>query len=157
MIEFLLGNKDENLLRPHQHRTDLHAQLESVLRQPSVYEEFLKFLARSGHDVPADVVERDWSTTRERNERVVLVFKRIYENTERFWNEYEMAEKLIDVEQRFQLWRFRHMMTVQRVIGFKKGTGGSSGVGFLKKALDQTFFPELWDVRTCLGQPGPIS
>jgi tryptophan 2,3-dioxygenase len=151
MIEFLLGNKDENMLRPHEHRPELHAELKRVLHQPSLYEEFLKFLARSGHDVPADVLERDWSKPRERDERIVQVFKRIYENTERFWNEYEMAEKLIDVEQRFQLWRFRHMMTVQRVIGFKKGTGGSSGVGFLKKALDQTFFPELWDVRTCLG------
>lgn len=147
-IEFLLGNKDEQMLRPHRHDSARLERLETLLRSPSIYDEFLRFLHRRGHDVPADVVERDWSRPRDRNPGVVAVFKRIYEDTARYWSEYEMAEKLVDVEQRFQLWRFRHMMTVQRVIGFRQGTGGSSGVGFLKKALDLTFFPELWDVRT---------
>ncbi len=149
-IEFLLGNKDENMLRPHRHREEIHAQLEKLLRQPSVYDEFLRHLGRRGHAVPAEVLERDWSKPYQRSEAVIEVFKRIYEDTGKYWDEYEMAEKLVDVEERFQLWRFRHMMTVQRIIGFKQGTGGSSGVGFLRKALDQTFFPELWEVRTHL-------
>ncbi|MGA9525701.1 MAG: tryptophan 2,3-dioxygenase [Myxococcaceae bacterium] len=149
-LEFLLGNKDENMLRPHLHRAEIHDELEKQLRQPSIYDEFLRHLARRGHDVPADVVERDWSKPYQRSEAVIAVFKRIYEDTETYWDEYEMAEKLVDVEQRFQLWRFRHMMTVKRIIGFKQGTGGSSGVGFLQKALEQTFFPELWEVRTYL-------
>ncbi len=153
-IEFLLGNKDENLLRPHQHRAEIHAELEKLLRQPSIYDEFLRFLGRHGHDVPASALERDWSKPYQRSDDVIAVFKRIYENTQSYWDAYEMAEKLVDVEQRFQLWRFRHMMTVQRIIGFKQGTGGSSGVAFLKKALDQTFFPELWDVRTHLTRVG---
>ncbi len=152
-IEFLLGNKDEQLLGPHAHRPDLHAELEAILRAPSLYDEFLRHLHRKGHPVPDDVVERDFSKPLPRNQAVVAVFRAIYEAPERHWDAYEMAEKLVDVEERFQLWRFRHMLTVQRVIGFKQGTGGSSGVGFLRKALDQTFFPELWDVRTELRAP----
>jgi tryptophan 2,3-dioxygenase len=149
-IEFLLGNKDEKALGPHQHLPARHAALLQILRAPSLYEEFLRYLHRHGHAVPAEVVERDFSTPHQRHPAVAAVFKRIYEDTDRFWNEYDMAEKLVDVEERFQLWRFRHVMTVQRIIGFKPGTGGSSGVGFLRKALEQTFFPELWDVRTDL-------
>jgi tryptophan 2,3-dioxygenase len=152
-IEFLLGNKDEKALGPHQHVPGRHQFLLQLLRAPSLYEEFLRYLHRHGHAVPTEVVERDFSTPHERNPAVIAVFKRIYEDTDRFWNEYDMAEKLVDVEERFQLWRFRHVMTVQRIIGFKPGTGGSSGVGFLKKALEQTFFPELWDVRTELEPP----
>jgi tryptophan 2,3-dioxygenase len=147
-IEFLLGNKDEKTLGPHRHLPERHALLERLLHAPSLYDEFLRYLHRHGHPLPGEVVERDFSRPHQRHPAVVAVFKRIYEETERFWDEYEMAEKLVDVEERFQLWRFRHMLTVQRVIGFKAGTGGSSGVAFLKKALDQTFFPELWDVRT---------
>lgn len=149
-IEFLLGNKDEQLLAPHRHDKEGHARLEALLRAPSLYDEFLAFLKRRGHAVPDEVVQRDFTRPYERHPAVVDVFKRIYENPSECWDAYEMAEKLIDVEERFQLWRFRHMMTVQRVIGFKPGTGGSSGVAFLKKALDLTFFPELWDVRTVL-------
>ena len=152
-IEFLLGNKDEAMLQPHRHHPANYAELERLLRAPSVYDEFLRHLHRKGHPIPATVLERDFSKPYERHPEVVAVFKRIYEDTERHWDAYEMAEKLVDVEERFQLWRFRHMMTVQRIIGFKQGTGGSSGVGFLKKALDQTFFPELWDVRTELQPP----
>ncbi|MFL5322488.1 MAG: tryptophan 2,3-dioxygenase [Myxococcaceae bacterium] len=147
-IEFLLGNKDSNALLPHRHTPEIHGWLEKLLHSPSVYDEFLRYLARHGHPIPKELVERDFSQAYERRAEVVAVFKKIYENTEAHWNEYEMAEKLVDVEERFLLWRFRHMKTVQRIIGFKTGTGGSSGVGFLKKALDLTFFPELWDVRT---------
>jgi tryptophan 2,3-dioxygenase len=152
-IEFLLGNKDEKSLAPHAHTPEIHVQLEKLLRAPSLYDEFLRHLARKGHPVPREVLERDVSQPYEKHPGVVAVFKRIYENTNQYWNDYEMAEKLVDMEERFQLWRFRHVMTVQRIIGFKRGTGGSSGVGFLKKALDLVFFPELWDVRTELQPP----
>ena len=152
-IEFLLGNKDEKALGPYRHTPEIHAWLDGLLRAPSLYDEFLRYLARHGHAVPAAVVERDVSQPYEKHAGVVQVFKRIYEDAAHHWDEYEMAEKLVDVEERFQLWRFRHMLTVQRVIGFKPGTGGSSGVGFLKKALDLSFFPELWDVRTELEAP----
>lgn len=150
-IEFLLGNKDAQLLGPHRHDSEVYQWLQSLLRSPSVYDEFLRYLHRRGHPVPPQVVERDWSQPYEKHPEVVRAFKRIYENTDRYWDEYEMCEKLVDVEERFQLWRFRHMKTVQRIIGFKPGTGGSSGVNFLRKALELTFFPELWDVRTELG------
>ena len=150
-LEFLLGNKDAQMLGPHQHNPAIYQWLKSLLVSPSVYDEFLRHLARSGHPVPPEVCDRDWSQPYEGHPGVVQVFRRIYENTTGYWNEYEMCEKLVDLEERFQLWRFRHMKTVQRIIGFKHGTGGSSGVGFLRKALELTFFPELWDVRTELG------
>ncbi|MBA3502269.1 MAG: tryptophan 2,3-dioxygenase, partial [Deltaproteobacteria bacterium] len=105
------------------------------------------------HEVPPHLVERDFSEPHQRSAALIPVLKRIYENTEEYWPEYHMCEQLVDVEQSFQLWRFRHMTTVKRIIGFAHGTGGSSGVGFLKKALDLTFFPELWDVRTELAAP----
>ncbi|MBX5484304.1 MAG: tryptophan 2,3-dioxygenase [Myxococcaceae bacterium] len=152
-IEFLLGNKDEAMLAPHRHHEEALLMLTRILHAPSVYDEFLRWLHRHGHDVPANRVERDWSRPYEKSDQVVDVFRRIYEDPQKHWDAYEMAEKLVDIEERFQLWRFRHMMTVQRIIGFKRGTGGSSGVAFLKKALDQTFFPELWDVRTVLVSP----
>jgi tryptophan 2,3-dioxygenase len=152
-IEFLLGHKDEQAMGPFRHMPDVYAQLERHLDSPSVYDEFLRYLARKGHAVPADRIQRDWRQPYEKSAQVVEVFRHIYENPEQHWDAYEMAEKLVDVEERFQLWRYRHMMTVMRVIGFKQGTGGSSGVGFLRKALDLRFFPELWDVRTELAPP----
>jgi len=151
-IEFMLGNKDAQTLGPHRHTPAVHEALTGLLQAPSLYDEFLRFLARRGHPVPAERVERDWTQPYEQHPGVVAVFKRIYEDVDRYWDEYEMAEKLVDLEERFQLWRFRHMMTVKRIIGFKQGTGGSSGVGFLRKALDLQFFPELWSVRTELEQ-----
>ncbi len=152
-IEFVLGNKDADMLKAHVRTPEIHAWLEERLARPSLYDEFLRYLARHGHDVPADRLERDFTLPYERSEAVVATFRRIYEHTDEHWNEYDMCEKLVDVEERFQLWRFRHMTTVKRIIGFRAGTGGSSGVGFLKKALELTFFPELWDVRTHLTLP----
>ncbi len=152
-IEFLLGNKDEALLAPHAHRPEIHAELQSILRAPSLYDEFLRLLARRGLPVPIELLERDFTQPHVRNEAVVDVLRTVYEDTARHWDAYELAEKLVDLEERFSLWRYRHMLTVQRVIGFKRGTGGSSGVAFLKKAVEQTFFPELWDVRTVLRSP----
>lgn len=152
-IEFMLGNKDENLLLPHRDDSEVHAWLKQRLEQPSLYDEFLRLLARKGYPLPKDRLERDFTKPYLRSDAVVAVFKAVYEAPEQHWEAYEMAEKLVDVEERFQLWRFRHMKTVHRIIGHKKGTGGSSGVTFLKRALDLTFFPELWDVRTELTPP----
>lgn len=153
-LEFTLGNKSAELLRVYAHDPQAHAWLEKLLKRPSLYDEFLRYLSRRGLPVPHERVERDWSEAYERHTGVVAVFKSIYADTTRWWDAYEMCEKLVDVEEYFQLWRFRHMKTVERIIGHKKGTGGSSGVGFLKKALDLTFFPELIDVRTEIGATG---
>jgi tryptophan 2,3-dioxygenase len=152
-VEFLLGNKDSTALLPHRHTPEVHAWLEGFFRSPSLYDEFLRHLARRGLPVPAERLDRDFTLPYERHPGVVAVFRTIYEAPDRYWDGYEMAEKLVDIEQRFQLWRFRHMLTVQRILGGKPGTGGSSGVPFLKRALDLTFFPELWDVRTELQPP----
>jgi tryptophan 2,3-dioxygenase len=152
-LEFMLGNKDGNMLLPHRGTPDVHAWLEPRLRQPSIYDEFLRLLRRRGYPIPDAVVERDWTQPYTKHEGVMAVFKTVYEAPEKHWEAYEMAEKLVDVEERFQLWRFRHMKTVHRIIGHKMGTGGSSGVSFLQRALSLTFFPELWDVRTELTSP----
>ncbi len=153
-LEFMLGNKDANMVLPHRNDPVAFPWLQARLTQPSLYDEFLRFLKRRGHDVPQDRLERDFTKPYERSAGVVQVFKTVYEAPEKHWAAYEMAEKLVDTEERFQLWRFRHMKTVHRIIGFRQGTGGSSGVNFLKRALELTFFPELWDVRTELSLPG---
>jgi tryptophan 2,3-dioxygenase len=152
-IEFMLGNKNAATLEVFRHDPAVMAELEAVLNAPSLYDEFLLYLHRRGFAVPEGCLERDWSQPYERNEGLIPVFKQIYEAPDRYWDAYEMCEKLVDIEDQFQLWRFRHMRTVQRTIGFKRGTGGSSGVSFLKRALELTFFPELFDVRTEIGQP----
>lgn len=147
-LEFLLGNKHPKMVDVFRHDPAIHGWLTELLNRPSLYDEFLRHLARRGHAVPAERTERDWAQPYEAHAGVTEVFKTIYEERDRYWDAYEMCEKLVDVEDNFQLWRFRHMKTVERIIGHKKGTGGSSGVGFLKRALDQTFFPELFEVRT---------
>lgn len=154
-IEFMLGAKSEPMLRVHEHEESTHCQLQELLDAPSIYDEFLRHLARRGLPVPAEVVERDWSRVRPPDERVVAMLTTIYERPEAHWDAYEMAEKLVDIEESLQLWRFRHVKTVERIIGFKMGTGGTSGVPYLRKVLDQRFFPELIDVRTRLGEPTP--
>lgn len=150
-LEFTLGNKAEDLLRVYAYDREAHDWLEGLLHRPSIYDEFLRYLARRGLPVPAERVERDWSEAYESHPGVTAVFKTVYENAHKWWDAYEMCEKLVDVEEYFQLWRFRHMKTVERIIGHKKGTGGSSGVDFLRRALDLVFFPELIDVRTEIG------
>jgi tryptophan 2,3-dioxygenase len=152
-IEFLLGNKNADMVRVFGYDPAAQAALRGVLESPSLYDEFLRHLARRGHAVPPECVTRDWSQPHVRNAGLVPVFKRIYEDTRQFWADYHLCEQLVDVEESFQLWRFRHMKTVERIIGYKRGTGGSSGVAFLRQALDLTFFPELLEVRTVLGQP----
>lgn len=150
-IEFLLGNKNADMIAVFAHAPALQAELLAVLHAPGLYDEFLRYLARQGHAVPQDCIERDWSQPYERHPELVDVFRRIYENTEQHWSAYHLCEQLVDVEESFQLWRFRHMKTVERIIGFRRGTGGSSGVAFLKRALELTFFPELFEVRTVIG------
>jgi tryptophan 2,3-dioxygenase len=150
-LEFLLGNKAAALVDVFLYDAQIHAELSALLRAPSLYDEFLCHLARRRLPVPLACIERDWTQPYVRNPDLVPVFKTIYDDPERWWDAYEMAEKLVDVEESFQLWRFRHLKTVERTIGHKPGTGGSSGVGFLRHALDHQFFPELIDVRTVIG------
>jgi tryptophan 2,3-dioxygenase len=151
-IEFLLGNKHPGMIEAHRHDPTSYAALKAVLESPSLYDEFLAHLARKGFPIPEDLLTRDKTQPHKRDTRLLPTFTEIYENPEKHWAAYEMCEKLVDVEEYFQLWRFRHMKTVERIIGFRKGTGGSSGVAFLQKALELTFFPELLDVRTELKQ-----
>jgi tryptophan 2,3-dioxygenase len=150
-IEFLLGNKNAKVVELQRHDALAYQYLKKLLESPSLYDEFLRHLARQGMPVPAERVERDWSQPYERHPGVTAVFKTIYENTERHWAEYDMCEKLVDVEENFLLWRFRHVKTVERIIGYKKGTGGTAGVAFLRKTLETALFPELIDVRTEIG------
>ena len=152
-IEFLMGNKNAAMLKVFAHDPAGQARLQAVLDAPSLYAEFLAYLSRFGHAVPAHHLQRDWSQPHVADPDLLPVFENIYENTDKYWREYALCEDLVDLESQFQLWRFRHMRTVMRIIGFKRGTGGSSGVGFLKQALELTFFPELFDVRTLVG-PG---
>jgi tryptophan 2,3-dioxygenase len=151
LIEFLLGNKNADMVQVFAHDSAQQDVLRRVLNEPSLYDEFLRYLARHGHTLPPSCIERDWSKPHQRNADLINVFRRIYENPDEYWADYHMCEQLVDVEESFQLWRFRHMKTVERIIGFRRGTGGSSGVGFLKKALELTFFPELFEVRTVIG------
>jgi tryptophan 2,3-dioxygenase len=151
-LEFLLGNKNRDALKVFEYDAEIHADLLAALEAPSLYDEFLRHLARRGLAVPVECVERDWSLPHEKNDLLVDVFRGIYEQPREHWDAYEMCEKLVDVEEYFQLWRFRHMKTVERIIGFRPGTGGSSGVGFLRQALELEFFPELLAVRTGLKQ-----
>jgi len=153
-VEFLLGNKNAGMLKVFAHDPEGQATLRAALEAPSLYDEMLRYLARHGHAVPAAHVERDWSQPHVSDPALLPVFERIYEDTQQFWEAYHLCEDLVDLETQFQLWRFRHMRTVMRIIGFKRGTGGSSGVGFLKQALELTFFPELFEVRTTIGPGG---
>lgn len=152
-IEFLLGNKNAATTEVFRHDPLAYQRLTVALREPSLYDEFLRHLQRRGLPVPAECVARDWSEPYRRNTGLIAVFKTIYEAPQTWWDAYEMCEKLIDVEEYFHLWRFRHLKTVERIIGHRTGTGGSSGAGFLRQALDLAFFPELLDVRTELGKP----
>jgi tryptophan 2,3-dioxygenase len=151
-VEFILGNKNRKMLPVFESDREAHAMLEELLDAPSIYDEFLAYLARQGFAVPPAVLERDVTQAHEFTSELVPLFKHIYENAADNWGAYEACEELVDLEDNFQLWRFRHLRTVQRTIGMKAGTGGSSGAAFLQKALELTFFPELFAVRTEIGQ-----
>ena len=149
-IEFRLGNKNAAMLSPHQHHADLLAQVRAAYDAPSLYDEALRLLARRGIAVPASHVERDWTQTYAASPDVEAAWLIVYRNPASFWDLYQLGEELTDLEDAFRLWRFRHVTTVERVIGFKRGTGGTSGVGYLRKMLDVVLFPEIWTLRTAL-------
>src|SRR5210317_20443 len=151
ILEFTLGNKNRDMMKYFEHQPEWRAKLEAALEAPSLYEEFLMHLARRGMPVPEHVIERDFSKMRDDDEGVVDVLRSIYEDRSQHWARYETCEALMDIANNFQFWRFHHMKTVERIIGHKAGTGGSSGVNFLKKALDIEFFTELLRVRTEIG------
>ncbi|WP_243076161.1 tryptophan 2,3-dioxygenase [Microbacterium sp. SS28] len=150
-VEFTLGNKHAGMLRVFESDPSAHALVRAALEAPSLYDEFLRLLARSGYPIPATVLERDVTKAWTFVPELVPIFAGIYADPSAHWSAYETCEELVDLEDNFQLWRFRHLKTVERIIGFKTGTGGSSGVPFLQRALELTFFPELFAVRTEIG------
>jgi tryptophan 2,3-dioxygenase len=149
-IEFLLGNKNASLLSVHKSNESVHSDLKSILEQPSLYDEVISALHNRGLKIDTEVLQRDVTLPYQSNDSVLNAWLTVYQNSEQYFEFYELAEKLVDIEDVIQQWRFKHMSTVMRIIGNKPGTGGSSGVSFLKKALDISFFPELYTVRTLL-------
>ena len=149
-IEFSMGNKNRAMLKPHEHRADLLAQVQAAYEAPSLYDEALRLMARRGIAVPASHTERDWTQPYAESEAVEQAWLTVYRNPEKHWDLYQLGEELTDLEDAFRLWRFRHVTTVERVIGFKRGTGGTGGVSYLRKMLDVVLFPEIWRLRTNL-------
>jgi tryptophan 2,3-dioxygenase len=150
-VEFVLGNKNPRMLEVFSADPSAQAEVRKALEEPSLYDEFLRYLARLGYAIPSAVLERDVTRAWTFCDELVPVFTSVYEDAEQNWAVYETCEELVDLEDNFQLWRFRHLKTVERIIGMKTGTGGSSGAPFLKRALELTFFPELYAVRTRIG------
>lgn len=149
-IEFALGNKNRAMLQPHAHRPELLARVEAAWRAPSLYDQALRLLARRGIAVPPEAVERDWTQPYAANPEVEAAWLQVYRDPHAHWELYQLGEKLADIEDAMRLWRFRHVTTVERVIGFKRGTGGTGGVSYLRKMLDTVLFPEIWSLRTQL-------
>jgi tryptophan 2,3-dioxygenase len=149
-IEFALGNKNAAMLKPHAHRPDLLAQVQAAYSAPSLYDQALRLLARRGLTLPASHTERDWTQPYAANPVVEAAWLVVYRNPRDQWDLYQLGEELTDLEDAFRLWRFRHVTTVERVIGFKRGTGGTGGVSYLRKMLDVVLFPEIWQLRTQL-------
>lgn len=149
-IEFALGNKNAAMLKPHAHRPDLLAQVQAAYEAPSLYDEALRLLARRGLAVPASHTQRDWTQGYAESDEVEQAWLMVYRDPKKYWDLYQLGEELTDLEDAFRLWRFRHVTTVERVIGFKRGTGGTGGVSYLRKMLDVVLFPEIWKLRTDL-------
>jgi tryptophan 2,3-dioxygenase len=147
-IEFMMGNKNAAMLKAHEHHAERHALVQAAWRSPSLYDESLRLLARRGLPVPASHTERDWTQPYAADAQVEQAWLQVYREPRAQWDLYQLGEELVDLEDAFRLWRFRHVTTVERVIGFKRGTGGTSGVAYLRKMLDVTLFPELWRIRT---------
>jgi tryptophan 2,3-dioxygenase len=156
-LEFLLGNKNPAMVAVFAHDPLAAKDLDETLHSPSLYDEFLLYLGRRGYPIPAELLDRDWSVPHTLNTDLVKVFTGVYDDPEHQWDVYETCEELVDIEDTFQTWRFRHLKTVERIIGYKRGTGGSTGVAFLTRALSLTFFPELFAVRTEIGQLPELS
>lgn len=150
MLEFLIGNKNAAMIEVYKRDPDIYAMLQRTLHSPSLYDETLRLLSRRGFGIPADYVDRDWSQPYQASKQVAAAWLAVYHNRDEHWDLYELAEKLVDFDHKFQVWRFSHMKTVERIIGHKRGTGGTSGVNYLTKALELRFFPELWSVRTSM-------
>ena len=149
-IEFALGNKNATMLQPHQHRPDLLATVQAAFEAPSLYDEALRLLARRGIPVPPTHTQRDWTQPYVASAEVEQAWLVVYRNPKAHWDLYQLGEELTDLEDAFRLWRFRHVTTVEQVIGFKRGTGGTGGVSYLRKMLDVVLFPEIWSLRTSL-------
>ncbi len=149
-VEFTVGNKNAAMLRPHEHRPDLLAEVQVAWRAPSLYDESLRLLSRRGLPVPASHVQRDWTLPYAADAAVEAAWLQVYRDPKQYWDLYQLGEELTDFEDAFRLWRFRHVTTVERIIGFKRGTGGTSGVGYLRAMLDVVLFPEIWSLRTSL-------
>lgn len=147
-IEFMLGNKNPAMLKPHEHRPELLAQVQADFEAPSLYDQVLMLMARRGLPVPAAQLARDWTQPRTADDGVKDAWLTVYRAPQAHWDLYQMGEELVDLEDAFRLWRFRHVTTVERVIGFKRGTGGTGGVSYLRKMLEVVLFPELWALRT---------
>ncbi len=150
LIEFTLGNKNESMTRLFKHQPELFARIDRELHTPSLYDESIRLLARRGYAIDASVVDRDWTRAYIQNESVEQAWLAVYRSPNEHWDLYELAEELVDLEDAFRQWRFRHVTTVERIIGYKRGTGGTAGVAYLKHVLDVQLFPELWKVRTDL-------
>jgi tryptophan 2,3-dioxygenase len=149
LLEFLIGNKNSGTIQVF-HGDPVYDQLERALRAPSLYDEVLRLLSRRGLDIPASMIERDFSQPYQPSKAVAAAWLSVYHNSEKEWDLYELAERLVDLDYKFQLWRFAHAKTVERIIGYKRGTGGTGGVSYLTKALEMKFFPELWTIRTSM-------
>ena len=149
-IEFSLGNKNAAMLQPHAHKENLLDWVTQAYEAPSLYDESLRLMARQGLHIPETHLNRDWRGAYSRNEEVEQAWLVVYKDPTKYWALYQLGEKLVDVEDAFRLWRFRHLTTVERVIGFKRGTGGTGGISYLRKMLDVVLFPEVWSVRTHL-------
>jgi tryptophan 2,3-dioxygenase len=149
-IEFLVGNRNPAMLRPYPESDARHQELKAILSEPGLYDETLRLLAREGFALPAEIIERNWSAKHQQSSHVISAWRAIYAAPEEHWTLYELAEKLMDFEDYFRRWRFNHVTTVERIIGLKRGTGGTSGVAYLKLMLEVELFPELWRVRTQL-------
>ena len=150
LCEYVVGNRNKAMLKPHAHRPDLMTALESELSLPSLYQEVIHSLVRAKFFISPKVLNRDTSVSHVYDESVVLAWKEVYERSDVNWKFYELGEKLVDFEDYFRRWRFNHVTTVERIIGFKRGTGGTGGVNYLKRMLDVQLFPELWSVRSIL-------
>ena len=150
LIEFVMGNKNEVLIKLHEHRPDIYELLLNELGQPSLYDEAIRLMARRGLPVAPEVAERDWTQAYRAHDSVEQAWLEVYRDPEHHWDLYELAEELLDLEDEFRQWRFRHVTTVERIIGFKQGTGGTAGVPYLRRMLEVVLFPELWKLRTSL-------
>jgi tryptophan 2,3-dioxygenase len=150
LLEFIIGNKNSDMIKVHKRDGQRYEELRRMLESPSLYDESLRLLSRRGFEIPDSHLDRDWSKPYEPNKQVAAAWLAVYHSVEAHWDLYELAEKLVDLDQKFQLWRFSHMKTVERIIGYKRGTGGTGGVSYLAKAIELRFFPELWTIRTAM-------